>query len=252
MNLCTNAAHAMRDKGGVLNVKLKDTFLDADRAAQFPDLSPGPHLNLIISDTGHGMDSSVLERIFDPYFTTKEKGVGTGLGLATVHGIVKSYGGTITVESEVKRGSTFSVYFPVIEKEEIPETIIEKPLPIGKERILFVDDEKILVDVGQQMLERLGYEVVTRISSIDALELFSDQPYRFDLVITDMTMPQLTGEKLAKRLMEIRRDIPVILCTGYSELISDEKAKNIGIQAFIMKPLVLRELAKTVRNVLDQ
>jgi CheY-like chemotaxis protein len=252
MNLCTNATHAMREKGGALEVGLEDVDLDADAPVQYPDLKPGPHVRLTVSDTGHGLDPAVMERIFDPYFTTKDKGVGTGLGLAVVHGIVKSHGGTITVYSEVGKGTTFHVLFPRIESVDAEETEVLEPLPKGDERILFVDDEEALVKIGQQMLERLAYEVVPRTSSIEALEAFRAQPDKFDLVITDQTMPNMTGEMLAKELMGIRPDIPIILCTGYSELISKERAKAMGIREYVMKPLVIRELATTIRKVLDK
>jgi len=174
------------------------------------------------------------------------------LGLSVVHGIVKSYGGTITAHSEPRKGSTFHVYFPVVEqKKEVLETDESGPIPTGNEHILFIDDEFPLVDLGKQMLEGLGYKVTTRTSSIEALELFKVKPGQFDLVIADMTMPNMTGEKLAIELMKIRSDIPVIICTGYSEYISEEKVNKIGIRAFIMKPLLMRELANIVRKVLD-
>jgi CheY-like chemotaxis protein len=193
-----------------------------------------------------------LDRIFEPYYTTKEKGEGTGLGLSVVHGIVKNYGGTITAYSEPGKGSTFHVYLPVIQEGgEVPGIAEVAPIPTGNEHILFIDDEPALVEIDKQMLERLGYEVTTRTSSMEALELFRTKPDQFDLVITDMTMPHMTGERLANELMNIRSDIPVIICTGYSELISEEKAKEMGIRAFVMKPLVIRDLAKTVRGVLE-
>jgi len=194
----------------------------------------------------------MTERIFEPYFTTKEKGDGTGLGLSVAHGIVNAHGGTITVYSEPGKGTTFHVYLPVILLEEREKKKSEESLPTGSERILIVDDEQALVEIGRQMLERLGYEVVTQKSSIEALELFRAEPDRFDLVITDMTMPHMTGDKLAQKLMKIRPDIPIILCTGHSRLVSKEKAKDMGIKAFIMKPLSTRVMAETVREVLDE
>ncbi|MBW2345447.1 MAG: PAS domain S-box protein [Deltaproteobacteria bacterium] len=252
MNLCTNAAHAMQGKSGVLEVSLKNVQLDADVVLRHKGLAPGPYLLLTVSDTGHGMTPDMVERIFDPYFTTKDKGVGTGMGLAVVHGIVRGYGGAIEVQSEIGEGSTFHVYLPVVEREATKEPEILESLPAGNENILFIDDEPGLVDIGRQMLQRLGYEVVTRTSSIEALELFRTKPDSFDLVITDMTMPQMTGDKLAGEFIKLRPNIPIILCTGYSAYISEEKAKNMGIRAFAMKPLVLRDLAKTVRKVLDE
>ncbi|MEE4264470.1 MAG: substrate-binding domain-containing protein [Desulfobacteraceae bacterium] len=252
MNLCTNAAHAMRAKGGQLNIDLSDVMLGRDFIEQHPYLSPGAYIKLRIIDTGHGMEKAVLDRIFDPFFTTKERGEGTGMGLAVVLGIVKSHGGTITVESEVGKGSTFNVFLPVIMQEVDHQIINKAPIPTGTERILFIDDEKSLVDLGKQILERLGYKVTIRTSSVEALELFMEQPDRFDLVITDMTMPNMTGDELAGKLMDMRAEIPVILCTGYSERISKERAHALGIKEFILKPIVMRELAKTVRSVLDQ
>jgi len=198
---------------------------------------------------GYGMPSEIVERIFDPYFTTKDTGEGTGLGLSVAQGIVKAHGGTITVYSEQGKGTTFHVYLPVILEEEREKKESEEPLPTGSECILFIDDEQVLIEIESQMLEQLGYEVVAKKSSIEALELFRAEPDRFDLVITDMTMPHMTGDKLAQELMKIRPDIPVILCTGHSRLVSEEKAKDIGIKAFVMKPLVMRNLAETVRKV---
>lgn len=252
MNLCTNAGHAMRENGGVLEVSLVNVDLDVDVAAQYVDLKPGPYARLTVSDTGCGMDHAVKERIFDPFFTTKGLGEGTGMGLAVVHGIVNNHGGAISVNSEPGKGTTFQVLLPRVESRVRLEAEKIEPLSTGSERILFVDDEKALVNIGEQMLKRLGYEVVGRTSSIEALGLFQNQPDLFDLVITDMTMPNMTGEELAKELMNIRPDIPVILCTGYSERISEEKAKGMGIRAFAMKPLLMRDLAKTIRKVLDK
>lgn len=198
------------------------------------------------------MTPDVKDRIFEPYFTTKEKDVGTGLGLSVVNGIVDSHGGTITVYSEPGKGSTFHVYLPLIQGKAIKTEMDEQaPILTGNERILFIDDESALVEIGKQMLERLGYEVTTRTSSIGALELFKAQPYQFDLVITDMTMPKMTGDKLTKELIKIRRDIPIIICTGYSVRISEEKAKVMGIKGFVMKPFVMRDVANNFRKVLN-
>jgi PAS domain S-box-containing protein len=252
MNLCTNAAHALRSKSGHLEVELSDLSLGRSFTDQHPYLSPGVYIKLRISDTGHGMEKGILDRIFDPFFTTKEPGEGTGMGLAVVMGIIKSHGGVITVDSEIGKGSTFNIFLPVIQHDIEQEVRTEAPIPTGDERILFIDDEKTLVDLGRQILQRLGYEVTIRTSSVEALELFMEQPDRFDLVITDMTMPNMTGDELAGKLMNIRADIPVILCTGYSERIAKERAHELGIKEFILKPIVMRELAKTVRNVLDK
>jgi len=253
MNLATNAGHAMQEDGGKLEVSLANVELDALSASNHLDLPAGSCLRLTVSDTGYGMTSETMERIFDPYFTTKDTGEGTGLGLSVAQGIIKAHGGAITVNSELGKGTTFHVYLPVIHKAEKAEKDApEEPLPTGSERILFIDDEEVLIEIGGQMLELLGYEVIGKKSSVQALELFRAEPDRFDLVITDMTMPHMTGDKLARELMKLRPDIPVILCTGHSELTSEEKAKDIGIRSFVMKPLVMRNLAETVRKVLDK
>jgi PAS domain S-box-containing protein len=251
MNLCTNAGHAMPGKGGMLSVCLSEVELDSSFRIKHFDIKPGPYLKLSISDTGHGMSASLMERIFDPFFTTKEKGKGTGMGLSVVHGIVKSHNGTIHVYSEPGEGSTFNVYLPIIEKQLEQKIRAEKPIPTGTEHILFVDDEESLINMGKQLLVSLGYDVTTRISSIEALELFKTRPDTFDLVITDLTMPNMTGDELAKQLMAIRSDIPVILCTGFSTRITEEKAKSMGIRAFILKPLIRKDIAETIRKVLD-
>ncbi len=251
MNLCSNAAYAMREEGGVLEVNLADVVFDSVDAAPYPDLNPGPYLKLTVTDTGHGMDRATIERIFDPFFTTKRPGEGTGMGLAVVHGIVKSYGGAIIVDSEPGKGSMFEVFLPRIEGDLLPEADADAPLPTGNERILFVDDEEDLVDMVQQMLERLGYSVIAKTNSLEALEVFKAQPDQFALVITDQTMPHMTGADLAKELMCIRPDIPIILCTGFSEVISVEEAKALGIREFVMKPFATREIAEVTRHVLD-
>ena len=192
-----------------------------------------------------------MERIFDPYFTTKGTGEGTGLGLSVAQGIVKAHGGTVTVYSEPGKGSTFQVYLPIIRGTEALEEKNEKPFPTGSERILFIDDEAVLIDMGRQILEHLGYEVVAMQSSTEALERFRTEPERFDLVITDMTMPHMTGDRLARELIKIRPDIPIILCTGFNKQISEDKAREIGIRAYIMKLIFMRTLAEKVRKVLD-
>jgi CheY-like chemotaxis protein len=197
------------------------------------------------------MAPETIERIFDPYFTTKEKGDGTGLGLAVVRGIVKSHRGAITVDSEIGRGTTFDVFLPCIQSNASHIGERQKSLPCGQERILVVDDEVSLADIAQQMLARLGYDVVQRTSSIEALELFKADPNRFDLVLSDMTMPNMPGDELARRLLLIRSDIPIILSTGYSDRIHKENAAQMGIQDLVMKPLSLETLSQTVRKVLD-
>ncbi|MBN1625589.1 MAG: PAS domain S-box protein [Deltaproteobacteria bacterium] len=250
MNFCTNAGHAMMDKGGILEVSLTDVELDSESTEKYQGMNPGTYVKLIVKDTGHGMSAEILDRIFDPYFTTKAPGEGTGLGLSVVHGIVKSYNGIINVQSEPGKGSTFEVYLPVVAADAISDEESDEPLPAGKEHILFVDDEPVLSEVGVQIFERLGYQVTPRISSVEALELFRSQPERFDLVITDMTMPIMTGEALAAEIMKVRPDIPVILCTGFSHHINKQKAAQLGIRAFIMKPFVIRDIAAAIREVL--
>ena len=249
MNLCTNAGHAMQEDGGVLEVGIGNVQVGTENSGSgYLDLPSGSYLRLTVNDTGHGIPRHVIDKIFDPYFTTKDTGEGTGLGLSVAVGIVKAHGGTITVYSEPGKGTTFHVYLPIVEDVERKEKETEGPPPTGSERILFIDDEQALVEMGGQMLERLGYEVVTKQSSIEALELFRAEPDRFDLVITDMTMPKMTGDKLAQALMKIRPDIPIILCTGHSKLVSEEKAKDMGIRAFVMKPILKRTLAEAVRK----
>ncbi|MBW1671780.1 MAG: response regulator, partial [Deltaproteobacteria bacterium] len=252
MNLCTNACHAMQKEGGIISVGLGNVELDDIASAQHMDLDPGIYLRLTVGDTGSGMTSEVMDRIFDPYFTTKDTGIGTGMGLPIVHGIVKNHDGGIIVYSEPGKGSTFHVYLPIAkEVEEHPEAREKETLPRGHERILFVDDEPVLAELGKQMLERFGYEVTATASSIDALEMFRSQPDRFDLVMTDMVMPKIRGDRLAKKLVEIRPDIPIIICTGRSEQMSEEKTKRIGIKALVMKPYVMKDLASIVRKVID-
>lgn len=251
MNLCTNAAHAMDGQDGAMQISLSNVELNHSAHEMVPGLKPGSYLKLSVSDTGHGIAPDTLEKIFDPYFTTKKKGEGTGLGLAVVQGIVKSHKGAVAVESEVGKGSKFHVYLPAINRKLATDEEISAPLPMGHERILFVDDEQPLAEIAKQMLQRLGYAVSTRTSSIEALELFRADPNRFDLVITDIVMPNMTGEKLAEKIMGIRSDIPVILCTGYSEKITRRDASEMGVQSFLMKPLVMRDLANTVRQALS-
>ena len=209
-------------------------------------------MKLSVGDTGHGMTSDQLDRIFDPYYTTKEAGEGTGLGLAVVLGIIRAHRGAVTVESSPDRGSLFEVYLPEIQTEISSQTDSPEICRTGREKILFVDDEQALVTMSKKMLELLGYHAVTRTSSVEAFELFQHDPYRFDLVITDMTMPNMTGDKLAAKMLQIRPDIPIILCTGYSDQITERRAKEMGIKAFVMKPLVMKDLAAQIRDVLDR
>lgn len=251
MNLCANAAYAMQDKGGVLSVRLSSEAADADLLARHPHLKPGAYVRLTVSDTGHGMAPAILERIFDPYFTTKEPGKGTGLGLAVVQGIVKSCGGAISVTSEPGRGTAFDVFLAEIREEVAANPAVLERLPGGTERILFVDDEGSLVDLGKEMLESLGYTVTTRTSSTEAWQTFRADPAAFDMVITDMTMPNVTGLDLAGRILSIRRGLPIVLCTGFSEMIDGNQAREAGIREFVMKPYQLSVLARSVRRALD-
>ena len=249
MNLCTNASHAMGTEGGVLEIKLTDISLVEDDG--IPELLSGRNLKLTVSDTGLGMEPAVIDRIFEPFFTTKAPTGGTGMGLAVTHGIVKSLGGSITVESNPGQGTTFHIFFPVIRHGVKEKINLAGETPSGTERILVVDDEEPIATTLMQMLERLGYQVETRTSGIEALEKFRSKPDEFDLVITDQTMPNMTGDKLTQRLLEIRSDIPIILCTGFSERINEENAAEAGIKAFVMKPIVMHEIANTIRKVLD-
>jgi CheY-like chemotaxis protein len=199
------------------------------------------------------MDSAVMDRIFEPYYTTKEQGKGTGLGLSVIHGIVKNHSGDITVTSALGKGTTFKVYLPIIEDADVlTEFKPSNGAARGNEHILLIDDEAQIISMEQQMLENLGYQVTARTDSIEALREFSQQPQNFDLVITDMTMPQMTGDELAQKLLDIKPDIPVILCTGFNEDITEEKALSMGIQKFVMKPVIKSDLAATIRSVLDQ
>lgn len=253
MNLCTNSAHAMMEEGGILEVSLYDVTFDENVTVSHPEMAPGKYIVISVKDTGYGMTPEILERIFEPYFTTKEKGVGTGMGLAVVHGIVKSYGGAINVQSESGIGTTFRVYLPAAKTNPITDIVNrEQDIPGGNEKILFIDDEVALVRLWKSILKNLGYRVKVMTDSTEAFRLFYADPEYFDLVITDMTMPGLTGVKLVKKMRNIRHDIPVIMCTGYSENINEEKAFHMGLNAFILKPIVTSELAGKVRRVLDE
>jgi two-component system cell cycle sensor histidine kinase/response regulator CckA len=252
INLCTNAAHAMENDGGILEVTLENTQIDEDTVLRYPELNPGPYVHLRLSDTGDGINPEVLDRVFDPYFTTKDVGKGTGLGLSVVHGIVKSHNGSISVESNTGKGTTFNIYFPAVTGEIRAEPKVFQELPTGKERILFVDDEESMVDLNQQRLERLGYRVTGKTDSSEALEFFRANPDQIDLVITDMTMPKMTGDKLVQAILEIRPDTPIILCTGHSDRISKESAQELGIRKYIEKPIEREALARSIRAVLDR
>jgi PAS domain S-box-containing protein len=252
MNLCTNAVHAIGGRAGAIEISVQRVEIRGAQKNAYPDLEPGAYVELAVKDSGQGIRPEIMERIFDPYFTTKEKGVGTGLGLAVVHGIVKKSNGTIRVESHPDRGSTFYIYLPQI---ELSASTRPDPsmLPMGGSgKILFVDDEKMIADLGTKILKRLGYDVVSRTSPVEALELFKAKPRAFDLVISDQTMPGMTGDGLARELMRINPEIPVILCTGYSQLIDPEKAREKGIKALVMKPILISDMDDAIRKALKK
>lgn len=252
MNLCTNAYQAMQENGGILGVRLSQITLEDDSKIPGSELAAGNYLLLEVSDTGCGIKQKTLAHIFDPYFTTKKKGEGTGLGLAVVHGIIKSYQGDITVYSELDKGTNFHVYLPSIEEPpSLPETLCPIPIPTGTEHLLVVDDEKMITTMLQSILLSLGYEVTVFNNSLEALARIEATPMLFELLITDMTMPHLTGVELARKALIIRPDLPVILCTGFSDLTTKEAVQDLGIQAYMMKPISVRELAQTVRELLD-
>jgi signal transduction histidine kinase/CheY-like chemotaxis protein len=254
MNLVTNAFHAMAEQGGRLRIRLETVTLGVGEFNDF-SISPGLYQQLIIADSGHGMDKATMAKIFDPYFTTKTHGRGTGLGLAVVLGILRGYGGDIRVESEVSKGTVFTLYFPAIElaAEQTPAArSVQEPMPHGTEHILLVDDEKSVADVTTSMLERLGYKVTVRISSYDALEAFRNLADRIDLLVADLTMPQMTGLQLYREIKKIRPGVKVIICTGFSEQLDSRKSKAIGIEGFLYKPVVMADLAWCVRSVLDE
>ncbi|WP_319575913.1 PAS domain S-box protein [uncultured Desulfobacter sp.] len=251
MNLITNAYHAVEDTGGTISVKLRQADL---KVPDRPDmnLTPGNYAVISISDSGHGMPTRLLEKIFDPYFTTKQQGKGTGLGLAVVYGIVKEHGGEIKVYSEIGNGSKFEIYLPLMKKTIGPESLAEvEENPGGNERILLVDDEGSIAKLEKQMLERMGYMVTSRLHSVEALEAFRASPSSYDLVITDMSMPNIPGDELARKIKSIKSDVPIIICTGFSERIHEGNIKQMDIDGLLMKPVVKSDLAKLVRNVLD-
>jgi PAS domain S-box-containing protein len=251
MNLVTNAALSMQENGGILHISVTDMVFGDDSPVPEADMSPGEYAHLIVTDTGTGMTPNVVNHIFEPFFTTREAGRGTGMGLAVVYGIVKSLDGAITVESKPGIGSTFRVFFPTVRTDVQPEVLPTGQSPRGSEKILFVDDEGPLVELGKAVLEKLGYTVIALTDSTEALNLFSSDPSQFNLIITDQTMPKLTGLGLARKLLKIRKGIPIILCTGYSDSVSPAKAKRAGIREFLMKPFTNEELAEVLRRLLN-
>ena len=254
MNLCTNAAQAMEEDGGAIKITLDNVEIDPEwNNKDDSEFTPGSYLRISVSDTGEGISPENLNRVFEPFFTSKEQGKGTGMGLAVVHGIVQAHNGTILVESYENKGTTFEVYFPLL--EDSGNTIEQRGknhLPKGHEHILLVDDRPQVVGLQKQLLERLGYTVTTKTSSKEVVEAIQSHHEEFHAVITDMTMPEMTGDVLAARIKDIQPGIPIILCTGYSEKISNTKAREIGIDAFLMKPVANANLAKTLRKVLDK
>jgi nitrogen-specific signal transduction histidine kinase/ActR/RegA family two-component response regulator len=259
MNLCTNARLSFQDRTtGRIDVLLDEEELDASFSLRYPDVVPGRYIRLRVRDNGTGMPPEVMERIFEPFYTTRAHGEGSGMGLAMVHGIVRNHGGVILVESVPGGGSTFTIYLPVIDREgvsltkEAEEAEENRPVAGGTERILFVDDEPMQVKLGQEVLGRLGYRVTAVTSSEEALARFRETPDAYDLLVTDMTMPGLSGDALAREALRIRPALAVILCTGYSERISEREARAMGIAEYVMKPCPPRVLAGIVRRILDR
>jgi PAS domain S-box-containing protein len=251
LNLSANAVHAMDEKG-LIDVSLQEVELTDEDTKYMKQLKPGSYAMLTVTDTGRGMSSEVVDRIFDPFFTTKKFGEGTGMGLSVVHGIVESHGGMILAESSPGEGATIRIYFPIIDDTDVQDRNTSPMHYKGDERILFVDDEESLVEIGTEILRLLGYQVTATTNSLEAFETFKKNPGRFDLVITDQTMPKMSGLELVAELLKIRPDIPIILCTGYSSKITDKMAKEIGLADFFMKPFDTEQLAMIVRKTLDR
>jgi signal transduction histidine kinase len=251
MNLCTNASHAMLPESGILELTLHDRDIGAENVDLFPDMAPGSYLEMVVADTGHGMSRQTLRRIFDPFFTTKEKGQGTGMGLAVVHGIVKNCKGDIAVSSEIGRGTSFRVLLPTVKKSNSAQRTMDQVMPRGNERILFVDDEPMQADLAEKFLTPLGYRVEAFTDSTAALNRFYEAPDQFDLVLTDMFMPKMTGRSLATKVNGIRPDLPIILCSGFSDSPSEPNDASQHIRDYLMKPFGMKELATTIRKILD-
>jgi CheY-like chemotaxis protein len=252
INLCNNAAHAMRDQGGILEVNLSNIRIFREMLIIHPDLKEGAYVLLTIRDTGHGVDPTIKDKIFDPFFTTKPPKEGTGLGLSVVYGIIRSHGGAISMQSDLGVGTTFSIYLPGVDRGEATQSEqIKIDLRGGGERILFVDDEKSLAEIVPAFLGNLGYEVVATTGSLDALRLFTKNPECFDMVITDMTMPHMTGLEMSGKMLALRGDIPIILCTGYHESVTWNEVKKRGIKELVMKPISLTDLGLLIRRTFD-
>ena len=253
INLCTNATHFMKEDGGVLEVVLRRHVSGEGAKNDSNDLPPGDYVELSVTDTGPGIDPDDLDKIFDPYFTTKEVGKGTGMGLAVVHGIVKNNQGVIFVDSELGIGSVFSIFFPILsEQSELTASISpELSNQYGDETILFVDDEEYLTDIAEKGLGDFGYNVQTYTNPVKALLAFEASPNHFDLIITDMTMPQMSGVQFSKKIKEIKQDIPIIICSGHSSVADEKKMRDVGISTYAMKPIGISEIAKLIRKVMD-
>ncbi len=251
MNLCTNAGYAMKEEGGTLSIFLETVQLDADFTRRHPELTTGEYAKIRIEDTGKGIPAPLLDRIFDPFFTTKPKGEGTGLGLSMVHGIVKAMHGLIHVESQEGRGTSFTIYLPTVKEEEVMPTLMQHSIPTGQEHVVYVDDEGFLVDIGSEILRDLGYKVSGFTDSQEALDYLLQNDAKVDLIISDMTMPKLSGIELAKRLQSLEAPPPVIICTGHSEGLTQTDVAHIGIHQLLLKPVTVNKLAQAVREVLD-
>jgi PAS domain S-box-containing protein len=253
LNLCTNAAHAMSEKGGTLTIGLKQMAISEEHPSLREHLNAGDYLELQVADDGHGINEKIQSQIFDPFFTTKKTGEGTGMGLAVVHGIVKSYGGHICLESTVGKGTVFFIYLPMLAQQsaQLQEAKVV-PAVGGTERILLIDDQDFMVEMMSKSLSRLGYKMTARNSSLEALQLFQADPFAYDLVITDQTMPYLTGADLAKTMLRIRPELPIILCTGFSATVSPEQAKVIGVREYVLKPIIMNEFTRLIRRVLEE
>jgi len=251
INLCANAHFAMREQGGVLTVRLVDIELSPSEAGRYPGMPPGPYMHLSVSDTGRGIPAEIQAKIFDPFFTTKEKGEGTGMGLTMVQSIVRSYHGMISFESEMGKGTTFNILLPVVEAGEDDPAVSQPILAKGSERILVVDDERVLAEMTRSMLVSLGYQVTALSSSQKALELFESDPQAFDLVFADVSMPEISGDDLARRMLRLRPDLPIILMTGFSNRLNHENTRQMGVRRLLYKPLTLQKISRNVREVLD-
>jgi nitrogen-specific signal transduction histidine kinase/CheY-like chemotaxis protein len=251
LNLCTNAHHAMPAEGGRITVSLELETLDEDAFSDEPAFKPGAYVKLTVADTGFGMDADTLSRIFEPYFTTKEKGKGTGLGLAVVHGIVKSHGGIIQAQSELGIGTRFIIYLPRVYQKAQPKSAPPKPPKKGSEHITIIDDEPAILKIAEQLLAHLGYHISTFEDPLEAMDRIAAQQLQPDVVVTDLTMPGITGDQLAPKLKQIQPELPVILCTGYRESITLEKARELGIHSLLMKPFTMNSLTEAVKQALE-